>query len=68
MISAAATVVPLEVETENNILVDGTVTVVFIDLNGDGKIDIRDVATVAVAFGSIKLLAFFLTIIFFSSG
>ena len=41
----------LEVETENNILVDGTVTVVFIDLNGDGKVNIRDIAMVAVHFG-----------------
>jgi len=51
VISAAATVVPLEVETENNILVDGTVTVVFIDLNGDGKVNIRDITMVAVHFG-----------------
>ena len=51
VISAAATVVPLEVETENNILVDGTVTVVFINLNGDGKVNIRDIAMVAVRFG-----------------
>lgn len=49
-----ADVVPGEVDTSDNIFIDGTITVFWkvTDFNGDGKIDIKDIAVVASAFGS----------------
>ena len=42
-----------EFEVEDNYFVDGYVKIkIYGDINGDGKVDIRDVATVASAFGS----------------
>lgn len=51
---AEADVVAGEVDTSDNIYIDGTVTIMWWppDVNGDGKIDIRDIASVAKAFGS----------------
>lgn len=52
-ISAEATPVPYEFNTTNNLFVDGYVKIRFVgDINGDGKVDMRDVATAAAAFGS----------------
>jgi hypothetical protein len=52
-ISAEATFVPFEYNTSNNSFVDGAIKVRFMgDINGDGKVDIKDVSTVALAFGT----------------
>jgi PKD repeat protein len=52
-ITSEATIIPYEYNTANNILVDGTVKIRYIgDINGDGKVDIRDVTIAAQAFGS----------------
>jgi len=50
---AEATTVPFEINTGDNYLVDGWVKIKILgDINGDGKVDIKDVAVVAAAFGS----------------
>jgi hypothetical protein len=52
-ISAQASLVPYEYNVTNNVLVDGKVNVRLVgDINGDGKVDITDVAKVTAAFGS----------------
>jgi PKD repeat protein len=52
-ITAEATVVPFEFNTTNNVLVDGVVQVRYVgDLNGDGKVDMKDIAIAAAAFGT----------------
>jgi hypothetical protein len=52
-ISAQATLVPYEYNVTNNVLVNGRVNVRLVgDINGDGKVDITDVAMVTAAFGS----------------
>jgi hypothetical protein len=52
-ISGQASMVPFEFNTTNNLFVDGVITIRFIgDLNGDGKVDMRDVAVAAAAFGT----------------
>jgi len=52
-ISAQASIVPYEYNTTNNIYVDGYVKVRMVgDLDGDGKVDAKDVAPAALAFGS----------------
>jgi hypothetical protein len=50
---AEATQIPYEYNTTNNIYIDGTVKIRIIgDVNGDGIVDIKDVAAVSKAFGS----------------
>jgi hypothetical protein len=52
-IRAEATLVPFEYNITNNVLIDGKVKIRMVgDINGDGKVDIVDVAMVAGAFGS----------------
>ena len=52
-ISAEATTVPNEVDTGDNYMIDGWVKIKLMgDINGDDKVDIKDVATVSTAFGS----------------
>jgi len=52
-ISAQATIIPYEYNTTNNQLVDGKVKIrIVADVNGDGKVDITDVAMASAAFGS----------------
>lgn len=52
-ITGEATTIPFEYNTANNVLVDGTVEIRLLgDINGDGKVDMRDVAIAAAAFGS----------------
>ncbi len=52
-ISAEASTVPFETNTADNIMVDGWVKIKILgDINNDGKVDIKDVAIVAAAFGS----------------
>ena len=52
-ISGQASIVPFEFNTTNNVFVDGVLTIRLLgDINGDGKVDITDVATAAKAFGS----------------
>ena len=52
-VSAEATLVPYEYNVTNNVYVDGTVKIRIVgDVNGDGKVDITDVAMVSAAFGS----------------
>jgi hypothetical protein len=52
-ISAEATLVPYEYNVTNNVFVDGKVKIRIVgDINGDGKVDITDVAMVSAAFGS----------------
>ena len=52
-ISGQASIVPFEFNTTNNIFVDGTVKIRLVgDINGDGKVDIRDVSLAALAFGT----------------
>jgi len=51
--SAQATFVPFEYNTTNNVFVDGYIKIRYVgDINGDGKVDIKDVAIVAAAFGT----------------
>jgi len=51
-IKAEASPVPYERETTNNVYIAGEVKMLFIgDLNNDGKVDMKDVATIAKAFG-----------------
>jgi len=53
-ISAQASIVPYEVNTANNLFVDGTIFVKIIgDVNGDGKVNIEDISIIAKAFGSV---------------
>jgi hypothetical protein len=48
-----ATPVPFEFDISNNILVDGTLKIRFFgDLNGDGFVDMSDIAIVSHAFGT----------------
>jgi hypothetical protein len=50
---AEASIVPYEYNTTNNIYADGYVKVRLAgDLNGDGRIDAKDIAAAAVAYGS----------------
>jgi len=52
-ISAEATFVPFEYNTTNNVLVDGSVKIRIVgDINDDGKVDMKDIALVAAAFGT----------------
>jgi PKD repeat protein len=52
-ISAEATIVPYEFNTTNNVFVDGYVKIRHVgDINGDGKVDMKDIALVAAAFGT----------------
>lgn len=52
-ISSKASIVPNETNTTNNLYVDGTIIVTILgDLNGDGVVDILDIAMVARAYGS----------------
>jgi hypothetical protein len=52
-IRAEASLVPYEYNVTNNVYVDGEVDVRIVgDVNGDGKVDITDVAIVSGAFGS----------------
>jgi PKD repeat protein len=52
-ISAEATVVPYEFNTTNNVFIDGHVKIRHVgDINGDGKVDMKDIALVAAAFGT----------------
>ena len=51
-IKAEASPVPYERETTNNVYIAGEVKMLFIgDLNNDGKVDMKDIAIVAKAFG-----------------
>jgi len=53
-VSAQASIVPYEVNTANNLLVDGYFFVKIIgDVNGDGRVDIKDIALIAKAFGAV---------------
>jgi hypothetical protein len=53
-ISAQASIVPYEINTANNAFVDGNIVVKILgDVNGDGKVDIRDISLIAKAFGSV---------------
>ncbi|MCJ7423031.1 hypothetical protein MUP01_02020 [Candidatus Bathyarchaeota archaeon] len=52
-ISAEASLVPYEYNVTNNAFTDGTVKIRFVgDIDGDGKVDVRDVAIASAAFGS----------------
>ncbi len=52
-ISAQASIVPFEFNTTNNVFVDGVLVVRLVgDINGDGRVDMRDIAIAAAAFGS----------------
>jgi hypothetical protein len=52
-VSANATFVPFEYNITNNVLVDGKVNVRLVgDINGDGIVDVSDVALVTATFGS----------------
>jgi hypothetical protein len=52
-ITGEATLVPYEYNETNNILIGPSLKVRFIgDLNGDGKVDLKDVYIVSLAFGS----------------
>jgi hypothetical protein len=52
-ISAMADLLPHEYNLTNNVYVDGTVTIRLVgDANGDGKVDGKDIALIAKAFGS----------------
>jgi PKD repeat protein len=52
-ISAVATFVPFEYNTTNNVFTDGFVKIRHVgDINGDGKVDMKDIALVAAAFGT----------------
>ncbi len=52
LVSAEASIVYMEEDTADNLSIDGTLTIVSVDVNGDGKVDIKDIARVAKAFGS----------------
>jgi len=53
-ISAEATIVPYEFNTTNNVFIDGYVKIRHVgDINGDGKVDMKDIALVAAAFGTV---------------
>jgi len=53
LIRAVASFVPYEYNVTNNAYTDGTVKVRIVgDLNGDGKVDITDLAMASAAFGS----------------
>lgn len=52
-ISAEATAVPYEFNATNNIFTDGNVKIRIVgDINGDGKVDMKDIAIAAAAFGT----------------
>ncbi|NIO37655.1 hypothetical protein GTO27_08120 [Candidatus Bathyarchaeota archaeon] len=52
-ITGKATIIPYEFNTSDNVLVDGTVESRLLgDLSGDGKVDMKDIAIAAKAFGS----------------
>jgi hypothetical protein len=52
-IHAEATLVPFEYNVTNNSLIGGYVKVRIVgDINGDGKVDVTDIAMVSAAFGS----------------
>lgn len=54
-IKAEASHVEYEVNLENNVFIDGYVKIKMLgDVNGDGSVDIYDVAAVTVAYGSQK--------------
>ena len=51
-IKAEASIIPEEINTGNNIFVDGEVRIkMFGDVNGDGKVDMKDIALIARNFG-----------------
>ncbi|MBS7281430.1 MAG: hypothetical protein KIH09_16550, partial [Candidatus Freyarchaeota archaeon] len=53
IISGEATIIPYEYNEENNFLVGGTLKIRIIgDVNGDNKVDLKDVFAVSLAFGS----------------
>jgi PKD repeat protein len=52
VIYVATSIVEMEEDIADNIFIDGKISIVFIDVNGDGKVDIMDIAIVAKAFGS----------------
>ncbi len=51
---AEASIVPGETDTADNVYIDGVIHAVWLvpDVNGDGRIDMRDIGGVARAFGS----------------
>jgi hypothetical protein len=52
-ITGEATLIPYEYNETNNILVGGSFKVRFMgDVNGDGKVDLKDVYVISLAFGS----------------
>ena len=52
-IKAEADAVPYEMDTADNVYIDGTVKIKMLgDINGDGIIDLQDIALEAIAFGS----------------
>lgn len=52
-ISGQASIVPFEFNTTNNVFVDGLVSIRFVgDINGDGKVDMKDIGIAAAAFGT----------------
>jgi hypothetical protein len=53
-LKAEADVVPGEVDTSDNLFIDGIIDAVWRvpDVNGDGKIDMRDIGAIARRFGS----------------
>ena len=54
-ISAVVSIIPEETDTTDNTLSYGTISVLWLgDINHDGKVDMRDIATIARGFGSHK--------------
>ena len=53
-LKAEAEIVPGEIDIADNVYLDGIINVVWMvpDINGDGKIDIKDIATSAIIFGT----------------
>jgi len=52
-ISGQVSIVPFEFNTTNNVFVDGLVSIRFVgDINGDGKVDMKDVGMAGAAFGT----------------